>query len=247
MSTPLNVTVASLGQHLAAAEAILKDHVYEDSGAQIVTNWNQLPLVASLIGTESEYAERIRGPKTPVARTLLLGGGLWAWISYHEEWESARQAGSTRRFAFRFAGLTIHFGYRNNQHKPQICRAEWAIDEGRCGRGNPANPHWHFDALESLKRDETEQRATGILTTLRKKEGEAEPRDFSPPVKQKDVQDVVSVQKMSKLHFASAAAWWKGASASHVQDPTSLRDIQIWVKETLEHLREELGRLATSR
>ena len=244
MSTSLKVTEASLGQHFASAGKILGDHVDGDSGAKLITNWNQVPLVASLVGTESEYAERNRGPRrTPVARTLLLGRGLWAWISYREEWDSARQAGRTKRFSFRSAGLTIHFGYRNNQHKPQMFRAEWTTEGASDQPGDLANPHWHFDALESLKRGETEQRATGILAALRMEEEEAEPRDFSPPVKQKDVRDVVSVQKLGTLHLASAAAWWKGNSASHVQSPTSVIDIQVWVKGTLEHLVGELERL----
>ena len=203
-------------------------------------------VVATLVGTESEYAERHRGPgKTPVARTRRLGKGLWAWVSYHEEWDSARPAGKTRRFSFRSAGLTIHFGYRYNQYKPQMFRGEWTTDGISYQPGDPATPHWHFDALESLRRDDTEQRASAILARLRVEEQQSEPREFSPPVNQNDVRDVVSVQKLSKLHLASAAAWWKGDSASHVQCPTSVRDIQVWANRTLEHLAEELGRLAT--
>jgi len=124
-------------------------------------------------------------------------------------------------------------------------RAEWTTDGASYQPGDPANPHWHFDALESLRRDETAQRASGILATLRMGEEDAEPRDFSPPVSRNEVRDVVAVQKLSKLHLASAAAWWKGDPASHVQSPTSVRDIQAWVEGTLEHLAGELRRLAT--
>ena len=248
MSTPLAAKEALLSQHLASVEGILRNHVDGDSGAKLSANPNQRPLVASLVGTESEYAERSRGPRTPVARTLLLGKGLWAWISYREEWDSARQAGRTKRFSFRSAGLTIHFGYRYSLYKPQMFRADWTT-EGASDQSedHPANPHWHFDALESLKRDETEQRAAEIRANLIMEERECVPRSFSPHMAQNDVRNVVSVQKLSKLHFASAACWWKSDSAPHVQGPAEVRDIQAWVQGTLEHLAGELRRLATSR
>ena len=175
--------------------------------------------MASVVDTEREYAERNRGPgRTPVARTLRLGRGLWAWTSYREEWDRAPQAGTAKRFSFRSAGLTFYFGYRNNRHKPQMFRAEWTMGGATYKRGDHANPHWHFDAMESLRRDETQRRATEILATLRSEE-EAEPRDFSPPVTRKNVRDVVSMQELSKVHFASAASWWKSNSAPSCPQP----------------------------
>ena len=249
MATPLEVKEALVSQHFAAVGGILKSHVAGNSDAKLRINPNQSPLVASLGDTENEYAERSRGPRTPVARTLPLGNGLWAWISYREEWDSARrQAGRVKRFSFRSAGLTIHFGYRYNPFKPQMFRAEWTTEGASEQSGDHlANPHWHFDALESLKRDETVQRAAEIRANLRMEEGEYLPRSFSPHMAQNDVYDVVSVQKLSKLHFASAACWWKSDSAPHFQGPAKARDIQAWVKGTLEHLAGELRRLAASR
>lgn len=245
-STLPEVTEALLKRHLALVGEILSDHVVADSGAKLIATWTQGRLVASLVGTEDEYAERHRGPgKTPVVQTLLLGQGLCAWIGYHEVWNSARPAGKTKRFSFHSAGLTVHFGYRYNQYKPQMFRAEWTTTGTSYQPGDPANPHWHLDALESLRHDDAAKRASGILATLRSEEDEAEPRDFSPPVNRNEVRDVVSVQRLSKLHLASAAAWWKGDSASHVRSPTSVRDIQAWVKGTLNHLAGELGRLST--
>lgn len=244
--TLLEVTEAKLKRHFVSAADILRDHIVGDSAAKLITEWKHEVLLASLVGTEGEYARRHRGPgKTAVARALRLGKGLWAWISYREAWDSARQAGKTRRYSFRSAGLTIHLGYRYNQYKPQMLRTEWTIAGANYKPRDSANPHWHFDALESLRRDDAAQRADEVLATLRRNDEAAEPRDFSPPVNQNDVRDVVSVQKLSKLHLASAAAWWKGDSASHVHSPTSVDDIQAWVKGALEHLAGELERLAT--
>lgn len=248
MSTRLAVKEALLSQHFVSIEGILRNYVDGDSDAKLSTSPNEAPLVAGLVGTDGEYAERSRGPRTPVARTLPLGNGLWAWVSYREEWDSARRAGRIKRFSFRSAGLTIYFGYRYNVTKPQMFRAEWTTTgASEQSGGHPANPHWHFDALESLKRNETERRAAEIRTNLRAKEREYVPRSFTPQMAQNDVHAVVSVQKLSKLHFASAACWWKSEPALQFQGPAEVRDIQAWVKGTLEHLAGELRRLATSR
>lgn len=242
----LKTTEASLERHFISAGRILRDRVDRDSGAKLTRSWHQATFVVTLIGTEHEFTERTRGPgKTPVVRTVLLGAGLWAWISYREEWDSARQVGATRYFLFRSVQLAVYFGYRNNVHKPQMFRAEWTIDEGNRRHGDFANPHWHFDALESLRRGDAERRATGIAATLRAQAG-AKPRDFSPSVRTKDVRDVVSIQKLSRLHFASAASWWRGDSASHVHDPKSVGEIRAWLHGTLSYLNQELGRLVTT-
>lgn len=248
MSITLAVKEPLLPQHFASVEGILRNHVDGGSDAKLRTSPTKPPLVAGLVGTEGEYAERSRGPRTPVARTIPLGNDLWAWISYREAWDSARHAGKIKRFSFRSAGLTIYFGYRYNLFKPQMFRAEWTTEGASEQSGDQsANPHWHFDALESLKRDDAEQRAANIRTNLRKKEGENVPRSFSRQMVPNDVHDVVSVQKLSKLHFASAACWWTNNAAPHVHGPGEVRDIQAWVKGTLEHLASELRRLGTSR
>jgi len=248
LSTPLAVKEALLSHHLLSVEGILRNHVDGDSDAKLSTSPNEAPLVAGLVGSEGEYAERSRGPRTPVARTVPLGSDLWAWISYREEWDSARRAGKIKRFSFRSAGLTIYFGYCYNVIKPQIFRAEWTTAGTSEQSGDhPANPHWHFDVLESLKRSGTDQRAAEIRTGLKVRKGEYVPRSFAPGMAQKDVHAVVSAQKLSKLHFASAACWWKGESAPHVQGPSEVKDIQAWVRGTLEYLAGELRRLGTSR
>ena len=106
MPAPLVVPKASLITHFGSMEATLGTHV---SSARIFADWNVVPLVVGLVDTECEYTARNRGPDVPVAPVLLLGGGLWAWVGYREEWGGEPLAGRTQRFSFRSAGLTHPF------------------------------------------------------------------------------------------------------------------------------------------
>jgi hypothetical protein len=177
---------------------------------------------------------------------LLLEAGLWAWLGYREEWDSEPPAGPVRRFSFRSAGLNVHFDCRNVRHKPQMFRAEWAGWARWNGAnytyqvGQAAHPHWQFEALESLKRDDAAERAATFLSILRREEEEAEPREFSPQsISRENVGELIGMQELSRLHFASAAAWWKTSlSEAHVYSPSSLADIHAWVGRPLPMLSE---------
>ncbi|MDE2781321.1 MAG: hypothetical protein OXK77_00040 [Gemmatimonadota bacterium] len=111
--------------------------------------------------------------------------------------------------------------------------------------GGTGDPHWHFDAVESLTRDDARERAAEYLSILKIEEEETEAQDFSPQsVEPGDVRDLVSMQELSRMHFPSAAAWWKGtAMDSHVHSPGSVTEIQIWVDRTLKYVVRELARL----
>ena len=157
MPEPLRVTEASLAAHFGSIGAALGSKVDPAARVKLDADWSVVPLTAGLVGEGCEIISRNRGPDVPVAPMLLLESGLWAWVGYREEWDSEPPAGRVRRFSFRSAGLTIHFGYRNVRHKPQMFRAEWAgwarwngTDYGYQA-GEAAHPHWQFDALESLK------------------------------------------------------------------------------------------------
>lgn len=251
MSAPLRVSETSLAAHFASVEAALDANVDPTARAKLDADWSVIPLVAGLVGVGCEITSRNRGPDVPVAPMLLLDSGLWAWVGYREEWGSEPPAGRTRRFSFRSAGLTVHFGYRNVRHKPQMFRAEWAgwarwngADYGYQA-GDAAHPHWQFDALESLKRDDAADRAATFLSVLRREEEEIEPRDFSPQtMSREEVGELIGVQELSRIHFASAAAWWKTAPEdAHAHAPSSFSDIQSWVRETLVYVIRELTRL----
>jgi hypothetical protein len=219
--------------------------------AKLDANWSVVPIVAGLVGEGCEITSRNRGSDVSVAPMLLLESGLWAWLGYREEWDSEPPAGRVRRFSFRSAALTIHFGYRNHRHKPQMFRAEWAgwarWNETEYGyqAGDAAHPHWQFDALESLKRDETAQRAATFLAVLRSEEEQTTPREFTPQALTRDeVGELIGAQELSRVHFASAAAWWKSPPENaHVHAPSSVREIQAWVHETVAYIHRELVRL----
>ena len=251
MSSPLVEPEASVAKHFTSIEATLGDHVHESATPKLSADWDVVPLVAGLVGAGCEFANRTRSRAVPVAPVLLLGEGLWAWIGYREEWRGAAAAGRTRRFSFGFAGLTVHFGYRNSQHKPQMFRAEWTGSATGNGTGygydaaDAADPHWHFDAVESLTHDDALGRAAEYLSVLKVEEEETEAQDFSPQsVGLEDVRDLVSMQELSRIHFPSAATWWKGPELdSHVHSPESVTEIQVWVEKTLGYVVQELARL----
>ena len=251
MSDPLIVSEKWLRAHLGKLEAILTRDIDMSPRAKLAAAWSVVPLVVGFVGEGCEVTSRNRGPDVPVAPLLLLENGLWAWLGYREEWEGEKPAGPVRRYSFRSAGLTVHFGYRNNRHKPQMFRAEWAgwarwngSDYGYQA-GNAAHPHWQFDALESLKRDDADDRAMIFLSVLKSEAKNIKPHDFSPQSMGHDaIGELVGEQELSRIHFASAAAWWKTApDDAHAHAPTSPADIEAWVQETVQYTLRELSRL----
>ena len=251
MPESLVVPRNSLNKHFALIAATLDGQVDSSAQIEVIADWNVVPLVAGLVGDGCEIIARNRGPDVPVAPILLIKNGLWAWVGYREEWDSEPPAGRVQLFSFRSAGLTFYFGYRNNRYKPQMFRAEWTGwarwngSEYGYQAGDAAHPHWQFDALDSLKRDDASQRAADYLSVLKIEEQDVKPRDFSPQsMDSEDVSDLISTQELSRIHFASAAAWWKDVpNNSHVHNPASLTELQIWVKKTLRFVGQELARL----
>jgi hypothetical protein len=184
-----------------------------------------------------------------VVPLLYLEQGLWAWLGYQEEWDEEQQNRKTRKFSFRSVGLTIHFGWKNDLFKPQMFRTEWAgwakwrEDEFSFQAADAGHPHWQFDALESLSDDELAERAD-ILRDLLEVPEESDIREFSPQLPDADVRDMVTHQKLSRMHFASAAAWWKSAPHDeHAHGPTNIADVENWVRRSLAYVRGELKRL----
>jgi hypothetical protein len=251
VSVSLRVTEALLDSHFRAISDTLSANIDPAAHVRLDADWSVTPLVAGLTGEGCEIILRNRGWEVRVAPMLLLQSGLWAWLSYREEWDSELPARRIKRFSFRSAGLTVYFGYRNVRHKPQIFRAEWAgwarwngIDYGYQA-GDAAHPHWQFDALESLKHDDTGERAAAFLAVLKSEEEGMAPSDFSPQaLSRNDVGDMIGVQKLSRMHFASAAAWWKNPpNDQHAHTPSTVNDVQVWLKATLNYLLIEMSRL----
>ncbi len=246
---PLIASQSKLGMHFRQTGEILAAAVDISAKVQIEVDWGLSRIVGGLNGAGCEFIIRNRGLRVPVAPQLHLQQGLWAWLGYHEEWDEVRRNRNIRRFSFRSVGLTIHFGWKNDSFKPQMFRAEWAGWAKWSGvdysfqTADAGHPHWQFDALDSLPDADLAERAATLRSLL---EAEAEPeiREFSPQLPTADVRDVVTAQKLSRIHFASAAAWWKSAPHDeHAHGPTNLADVENWVRRSLGYVRLELKRL----
>jgi hypothetical protein len=110
------------------------------------------------------------------------------------------------------------------------------------------HPHWQFDVLESLSSDKAEENANELLELLRAdNEGEdVEPTEFMPAGDQPIIADIVSAQKLSRLHFASAASWWRSAPHNaHAHSPQRAEETAVWLERTIAYTKEELERLQT--
>ena len=231
--------------HFRQSGGILAAAVDNSAQLQVVPEFAHPRVIGGLYGSGCEFIPRNRGRPVPVAPVLPLGQGLWVWLGYREEWDEERR----NRYSFRSVGLSIHFGLRNDVFKPQMFRAEWA-GWARWGgldysfqAAAAGHPHWQFDVLDSLPDDDVSERATQLLRRL-KAEAEPEIREFSPLLSNFDVRDLVTAQKLSRIHFASAAAWWKSPPHDeHMHGPANLADIENWVRHSLEYIKCELDRL----
>ena len=251
MSSTLVISEKALIQHLGSLEGILDEVVGADVETSIVAEWSVAPLSVGLFGRGCELASRNRGSDAHVAPLVVFGGGIWAWLGFYQEWARESSSGVIHRYSYRSTTLSIHLGFRNIRHKPQIFRAEWAgwakwngMSAG-AQAGNAGHPHWQFDAVESLRKQETEEAARLYLAVLKQEEHSAEAQAFSPnSVKPTDIDEVVWAKEFSRMHFASAAPWWKSSPEDrHAHFPGEVSDIEAWVQKTIEYTVEELGRL----
>lgn len=253
MPQPLTVTRSTLQAHLDQIAERLGAVVEIDAQIEIQVDWNVSPAVAALAGDGCERIARNRGRSSVlVAPIKQLGRGLWVWLSYREEWAYDRQVAGRQLFTFRSASITVHFGLRFDAYKPQIFRAEWAGWADWDGvnfsyqAGDAAHPHWQFDALESLSDSGAAERATLLREMLAADENREGVRDFVPQLPTDDVRDLVSHQQISRIHFASAAAWWKAPPhCGHAHSPKRVKDLQVWLSHSISYLHSELDRLET--
>ena len=249
--SPLVVSERRLAQHFGALEAILNEVVSAGVTARVDADWSVTPLSAGLVGTGCEIVSRNRGTDAYVAPLVGYREDMWAWLGFYQEWASEPTAGKVRRYSYRSTGLTIHFGFRNMRHKPQIFRAEWAGWAKWNGQsynqqaGNAGHPHWQFDGVESLKRRDSEKLARTYSEMLTAEEKTVELQAFSPQgMEMSDINEIVGAKDFSRLHFASVAAWWRKTPEDiHTHFPSSESDVEAWVKKTIDYTVEELDRL----
>lgn len=245
----LVMTQQQLRGHFARVQSILAAASDISARPRLDVTWERSPLVAAVVGDGCEFVLRNRGGRVAVAPITPLAGNFWAWLGYREEWDYASEA-RNRKLSFRSSALTVHFGFKNDVDKPQMFRAEWAGWAKWNGRdfgfqaSDAAHPHWQFDALDSINEMEPDDPAAEYLEQLRGND-ETEMADFIPPSAEGDIRRAISRQKLSRLHFASAAHWWRRPPEDrHAHHPASSADLQNWLQHSLDYLRNELVRLA---
>jgi len=233
--------------HVRQLSETLATYVHPSARVQVEADWNLSPIIAGLVGQGCDFTERNRGRgQVAVAPFVELKDDLWSWLGYHEEWADD-PGGRGRRLSFRSSSLTIYFGRAHENPKPQMFRAEWA-GLARWGGAKDyifqapgaGHPHWQFDAIESLKRlDDAEEVAA--LRELLTGGGDAVSK-FQPNGTRASLADSLSDHSLSRIHFASAAAWWK-LGEPHAHGPGKPDDIRSWLAGSLAYIAEELGRL----
>jgi hypothetical protein len=245
MSSPLRLTEDGLRTHLTAVEKLLTASAGRD--LRLAPGWEQRPLVAGLVGDACELVERNRGAPSWVAPIMQLKSSVWAWLGYREEW--AEEKRGAKHLSFNLSSLTIHFGARNNVYKPQIFRAEWAGlswngTEFRQLPEKAGHPHWQFDGMESFGAEE-EDAAAELLAVLKLEENEGEAKEFTPDnLSRSDLRSLVALQEISRVHFPSAACWWKvKPDDAHAHRPKNVQELRKWLTCTLKYVADELSRL----
>lgn len=248
--TPIDLSREDLENHLQLTLEVLASSVTPGSDIKLSVDEAIDPLVAGLVGSGCETAERTRGNTAPVAPMLDLGSGLWAWLGYREEWNVIKKGGQPR-YRFRGLGTTIHFGFKGLDPKPQMFRAEWAgplsapKETFVFAAGNAGHPHWQFDAIDSLLAPADSDRAREFVAILKAEHEEAGIQDFTPDaVENNEVRDVICGRSLAPIHFASVAPWWRSAAArAHAHVPATTKQLRDWLDGTLSYVSEELGRL----
>ena len=239
MAERLTAEVSRLERHFIAVQETLGTYA---SGVQVNADWDRRPLVAGVVsGGPAERTPRNRGRDAFVAPLRQLGGELWAWLGLREEWSADASRGS-RRLTFHSSALTFHVGYRGAGSKPQMFRAEWAWTDGGSESDGAGHPHWQIDALESLTGIEAEAEAEAErLSVLGDTNISVAPA--IPGRRLTLIEELAGV--FSRLHFASAASWWRPKPESHhIHAPACVRDLESWLQATVKYTHEELGRLA---
>ena len=235
MPYPLTFSRSKLDNHFQKTGKILTDAVDNANQLQIETTPTPFKLIGNLQGSGCEPISRNSGPDVFVAPMLRFRLEFWVWLGYHEEWIKERRD----RYSFSSVGISIYYGFQCDNFKPQMFRAEW--DDSA---EHNAQPHWHFDALDSVSDDDSSQRAEELRQLLLENKSKTEPDEFVPQVEKEDVRNLVTAQKLSGIHFASAAPWWKSPpNDKHVHRPSSLGDIEKWVQKSLNYIKGELKRL----
>lgn len=246
---PFRIKGEDLEAHRLATQSLLSTASLLQSVALEGEDLGGLVAFGVARGHGAERTSRNRGADVFVVPIRNLGGGLFAWLGYREEW-SSEIAGKSKLFSFRSSGATVHFGFRGVEPKPQMFRAEWAglvkVERGwGFQAGDAGHPHWQFDALESLAAAGAAEEAAIVADLIRSDVPEPTVREFGLAVADiPEVKTVASSRAMASIHFASAAAWWRPQPGdAHAHHPENVQQIHRWLSRTLSYISSELSRV----
>ncbi len=247
---PLNVVERNLRQHFAHTNTSLRKALSKGDDIVIDETWSQNIVTAGLAGPGCERISRNRGGSDNITDILAVTPDLLAWLGYNEKWSFSGVVGGANTYSFRQISFTVYLGWRGDQIKPQLFRAEWAgfaeWTKGTSGfqAKNAGHPHWQFDALESVLTENGAEDAEAFLELLREESEEPAAKEFEPQPANDVILDVVRAQKLSRIHFASAAAWWvPETDRRHAHSPKNVQQLRDWSSNTLNYIIQELGRL----
>ncbi|MEM9333034.1 MAG: hypothetical protein AAGA53_17055, partial [Pseudomonadota bacterium] len=100
---------------------------------------------------------------------------------------------------------------------------------------------------ESVLRKTEADDAELFLEIIKEEMEEPAAEEFVPQKSDDAIFDIVRAQKMSRMHFASAAAWWlPEAESKHAHSPTSVNQLRDWSSRTLIYILQELDRLTSN-
>lgn len=235
MPDPVCLSEQKLKTHVREMQDILGKHAYPGNKIRLDLDGYGSPVTVAVGRTDySEEVDRLRGGTAQVVRLCSVRSDhLAAWFGAHEEWE--RRARGADLF-FRGISLTVHIGYQYSRNKPQVFRIEWS-----CHPDDVGQPHWQFDVLESA--GQAADDADIYRKVLASEATQYDAGDFlTAPPDAEDVNVIVRRLKLSRVHFASAAAWWM-PGATHTHAPSKAIDIERWVDAALTYVRSELRRL----
>ena len=228
--------------------------LWKKNGDEVLVDvtWSQDVLTAGFGSAGCERIVRNRGGGDNITDILAITPELFAWLGYNESWKFDGMVGGAKSYSFQQISLSFYLGRKGDGVKPQMFRAEWAgfaeWIRGRIGfqAKNAGHPHWQFDALESVLPETKDDDAKVLLGLLKEDSDQQSTKDFDPKTASEVILDVVRAQKMSRMHFASAAAWWQPESERrHAHSPKNVQQLRDWSSSTLAYIVQEFGWLAS--
>lgn len=187
----------------------------------------------SIVGLGSERVDRNAGRPHNIVRICPLADDIFAWAGYREDW---RTETGTQTFSFVNAGFTVHVGRAGEVVKPQLLRSEWVGPRDGGFTNLAGHPHWQWDALESVRARDT-QSAPRFSA-----ERNTTAREFGAATREVLEQDPLLSLTVERMHFASAALWWRTPTPPVAHGAETVEDIDRWALGCLSYLRQELGR-----